>query len=65
LLQQHNASTTPAHHHYNAGATKGFQWMRPFHPPVKRVNWLKKWYLLRIFAEISLEFTGNMEFTAQ
>jgi hypothetical protein len=65
LLQQHNASTTPARHHYNARATKGFQWMQPFHPSVKRVDWLKKRYLLGIFAEISLEFTGNMEFTAQ
>ena len=27
LLHQHNATTT-----------KGFQWMRPFHPPVKPVD---------------------------
>jgi hypothetical protein len=33
--------TAPAQRHYKAGATKGFQRMRSFHPPVKPVDWLK------------------------
>jgi len=38
---RYNASATPAQREDDAAATKWFQRMRPFHPPVKPVDSLK------------------------